>query len=124
MWIALDFNDIDMSANGKYMTGILSGTSIWMSSDYSTTWSAKKLGFGSLNWNVISMSYTGQYQTIGVDVGVGSSYIYIYNDYGNSWPLRLTEYPGLAWRVLAISNNGFVQAACGTSDSIFIYRKP
>ncbi|MDD5454762.1 MAG: C25 family cysteine peptidase [Candidatus Ratteibacteria bacterium] len=84
-----------------YITAVVSGGQIHISTDCGETWEAKE---SNRDWRGIAMSFTGQYQTATVFRG----YIYVSSDYGKTWEARMTD-SNRDWWSVAMSSNGQYQ---------------
>jgi photosystem II stability/assembly factor-like uncharacterized protein len=104
---------IAMSSDGRYITAIASN-SISISDDFGQTWTNRPNLF-PLNSTLIkiSMSYSGQYQSI-VSVGIATC-IYRSADFGNTWVATLIL--PIEWIDIAISSDGRIQTAIASGPS-------
>lgn len=67
---------------------------------------------GSKNWNIVSMSSTGQYQSS----SVGNGYIYTSYDFGVTWTQRDSY---RSWKGISLSSTGQYQSAIEQSSYIY-----
>jgi len=100
------WQDIDISANGKYQTAVrLSNTqtAIAVSSNYGITWTTKNING---NFVSVSISKDGRYQLLGSNGGT----LFLSTDYGETFNAVTT--PGTAnWAGVAVSRDGRLQTA-------------
>lgn len=75
---------IAMSGTGQYHTASVNKRYLWISSDYGYTWLPNT--FKTDEWTGISISDTGEFQTV-----IATSAVYISLDYGVSWESISTE---------------------------------
>jgi len=106
-----NWQKVAMSNNGKHQTIIvrsklaptadpLGSGNIFLSHDYGKTWDTiKKNDSFNLNWEGLSMSGTGKYQTAVVE----GSNIYTSTDYGVNWKMNKAS---SNWITVCMSNSG------------------
>ena len=129
--VTTSFNKISISGNGKYISAIvhplssslLSGT-VFSSTNYGNNWNTYTINPFTGFIQSLSMSFTGQYQTI-VSAGtqlynggsVTSGNIYVSSDYGVNWTSKQSLING--FQSVAISSTGQYQVTvqCGTSSN-------
>lgn len=116
-----------ISLNGQHQAVISCGDTIYRSSDYGNTWTYISDEFDALYNSIqsfqyagISMSYSGQYQTIVCEQ------IYTSNDYGVSWTQQDIYSDGLDhgfddrnWTGVSISSTGQYQTAVDNGGDIY-----
>ena len=88
------------------------------STNYGQNW-VQSINF-TKNWNAISMSSSGQYQTACENDSGGS--LYVSSDYGNNWT-QLASTIGYEWTNVSISSSGQYQSAIaydGTAYYIYV----
>ena len=117
---------VSMSSDGKYQTSVTFGSffnegnynqygTIYRSDDYGHTWT-QPLNLPDLTGVLctgISVSGSGQYQTMVSVVFNSSSNIYKSNDYGNSWTITFSPNNGMFLLNIDISENGKYQLVSG-----------
>jgi hypothetical protein len=116
---ALDWGSITISSTGQYQSAVLSGSSsnIYTSSNYGILWTPRIMTTN--NYKNISMSATGQYQSVTTS---SSGYLYISSNYGVAWNQRSNS-PPAAPAILAncnnisVSSNGMYQLVTSTSST-------
>jgi hypothetical protein len=81
--------------------------------NYGTTWT--QTSEIATNWQSVSVSLTGQYQTA-VVYGGG---IYTSNNYGTSWTLQTGAPTKAYWYSVSISSSGQYQIACANLGSVY-----
>ena len=69
----------------------------------------------SLNWQCVSVSSSGQYQTAVVNCNICGN-IYISSDYGQSWKISSNLFGPQEWYYVAVSSSGQYQTAVVNSD--------
>jgi len=114
-----------ISLNGEYQTVLSCGDNVYSSSDYGETWNPIQEENGNLYNSIwgfqyagVSMSYSGQFQTIACE------HIYISNDYGVTWSEGIIPDPddGFGdknWRGVSISSTGQYQTAVDYGGNIY-----
>lgn len=112
---------VSVSLCGKYQTVLSCGDSIYSSSDYGKTWNRYNDEESSLYnaietfpTGVVSMSFTGQHQTI------VSENIFVSNDYGQTWVDVFDDFSDLNWKYVSISSNGQYQTAVESTGEIYV----
>ncbi len=110
------YKDIDMSADGKYISfpyhTAINGYRVYYSSDFGSSFLF--YSFGAVNYvKKIEMSASGRCQM--ASVGIGS--VYVSSDYGASWSSALSSSLGVD---IAMSASGLYKAAVG-SDAMYAY---
>jgi photosystem II stability/assembly factor-like uncharacterized protein len=108
---------VSQSFTGKYQT--IASETIYISNDYGQTCRNVFEGqdFFDRNWEGISISSTGEYQSA-IDNG---GLIYTSDDYGNSWnPNENLNVLNKNWKAISISANGKYQTAVNTNGDIFV----
>lgn len=108
---------ISVSFTGQYQT--IASESIYTSNNYGETWINVFEGqdFFERNWDGISISSTGQYQSA-VDNG---GFIYISNDYGQTWnPNNNLNTINKNWKAISISSDGSFQTAIDNNGGIYV----
>jgi hypothetical protein len=102
------WQSVSLSSTGQYQTAVVTGGTIWTSSDYGVSWIARTTP-GSRGWWWVSLSSTGQYQTAVVNGGN----IWTSSDYGVNWTERTTGTPAATrgWYSVALSATGQYQTA-------------
>jgi photosystem II stability/assembly factor-like uncharacterized protein len=104
------YMSIACSETGQYVTAVTDSDVIYVSSDYGASWTQIFITIGKST--CVSMSKTGQYQTI-VAIRTSPSYLgYIYrsSDYGASWTQVLV--PDVTyWSSVSLSASGKTQVA-------------
>jgi hypothetical protein len=76
--------------------------SIYRSTDYGFNWALAPTQPSAQNWQSVSLSASGQYQTAVVSAG----FIYTSTDYGATWALATTQPTAQTWRSVSISGSG------------------
>ena len=109
--ISQSFVSNAMSMSGEFQTALALNGGIWISSNYSVTWS--KYNLDDLSWCSVSMSETGQYQTA---VAAGSG-IWLTSNYGINWYNILPN--SLLWTYVSISASGKYQTAVTNADGLW-----
>jgi len=108
---------VSMSFSGEYQT--IASESIYVSKNYGKTWINVFEGqdFFERNWDGISMSSTGEYQSA-IDNG---GFIYTSNDYGKTWISNNNlNTLNKTWQSISISANGNLQTALDNNGGIFV----
>ena len=103
--------NISMSLSGQYMTATYY-TSFYTSSDYGITWNRSFTPNSTNSWTGISISSTGQYQTVvstGTTIGGSIPWIYLSSDYGKTWVPILTTFNNQGYDLVKISSTGQYQ---------------
>ena len=101
-----------VSASGQYQTTVVYGGSIWVSSNYGSTWTTVATG---LAWSSVSISASGQYQTAVVYGGL----IWISSNYGLEWTSTNNDFSA-DWDTVQMSASGQYQTAVVYGGSIWI----
>jgi hypothetical protein len=115
------WKSISVSSNGHYQSAVVSGGSIYNSSDYGSTWLANNNAPTNVNWYCISLSSTGKYQSAVIYGGQ----VYISSNYGATWDPKAPgaiwdpAAPGANWNSISISSTGQTQVA--TINGGYIY---
>jgi len=116
--IPTNCRQVSVSSSGQYQTIITTNSGgpgfIYRSINFGASW-ASATGAPSANWQSLSMSADGQYQT----AGIGGGFIYRSANYGASWA-SATGAPSANWYSLSMSADGQYQTA-GMYGG-FIYR--
>jgi hypothetical protein len=107
---ARSWTDVAMSSDGKFQTGTVNGSQIYVSSDYGNTWTAKD---SSRVWYGVAMSSDGKVQAAVVYGGQ----IYESYDYGATWAAKDSA---RNWNEVAMSADGRYQTAVVDSGLIYI----
>ena len=93
-------------------------TNVGLSSNtYGNNWSQITTA-GSRNWNCVSISSSGRYQTAVVGTDATGKYIYLSSDYGATW----IEYTSLGvkdWKYVSMSSRGQYQTVVAAFDYIY-----
>lgn len=108
---------ISMSFNGKYQT--ITCESIYVSNNHGETWRNVFEGqdFFDRNWDGISISSDGKYQSA-VDNG---GFIYISEDHGNTWIQNENlNVLNKNWKAISISATGSFQTAIDNNGGIYV----
>ena len=105
-WLA-----ISLSASGKYQTAIEEDGDIYKSIDFGRTWTQSQ-NVGTAATNSISISLTGQYQTIG-----NGHQIFVSNNYGITWS-EVYNF-GTAQIFVAMALTGKYQAVLSSGDGLY-----
>ena len=114
---------VSISLNGKYQAVLSPGDSLYSSSDFGNTWtrfndanSDLYNSISSFPMGGISLSFTGQYQSI------ASEDIYVSNDYGATWigVNKNAPFNDHNWVGIAISTTGQRQTATDSGGDIYI----
>lgn len=111
----LPWNDIAMSANGKYQTAVADNIA-FRSEDYGASWT-EILDLKDIRWNAASISADGKTQVVCCNPGQ----IYISTDYGNSWSIMQGSFKW-DWISVVISADAKVIAATTLNEYIYISR--
>jgi hypothetical protein len=110
---------VSVSSSGQYQTIITTNSGgpgfIYRSINFGASW-ASATGAPSANWQSLSMSADGQYQTAGMYGG----FIYRSINFGASWA-SATGAPSAGWLSLSMSANGQYQTAVINSFTGTIY---
>jgi hypothetical protein len=93
-----------------YITAVVPGGQIYISTDYGDTWNAKD---SNRNWSGVAVSFTGQYQTAVVSGGK----IYVSENYGEDWS---PEDSNRNWYDVAMSPDGKYQTAVVLGGQIYV----
>ncbi len=101
---------IAMSSNGKIQTGLIGGSSVFVSTDFGKNWSTKNYNY---NWKSVSMSSDGKIQSAVVDGGK----IYISTDYGSTWTNKDSS---RAWSSVSVSADGKIQTAVVNGGQVYV----
>ena len=117
-----NWTGIAMSSDGKYIAGVASEGTPYLSSDYGTSWKGinpdSSASATTLRWSGIDMSSDGKYLAAVVSGG----YVYTSDDYGVTWknkssgPLAAKS----SFHATAISNDGKYIVALVSSAGIFV----
>ena len=112
-----EWTSISVSASGQYQTAVVYGESIYISSNYGSTWTSTNTSAGNKDWKSVSISASGQYQTA---VVYGGS-IYISSNYGSSstWT-PITSTGNKNWQGVSVSASGQYQTAVVYGGSTYI----
>jgi photosystem II stability/assembly factor-like uncharacterized protein len=112
---------VSVSLCGKYQSVLSCGDSIYTSNDYGVTWtryndteSSLYNAIATFPAGAISMSFTGQYQTI------ASESLYVSTDYGETWTDAFGEFSDFNWQCVSISSDGLHQTAVESTGDIYI----
>lgn len=105
-----------ISANGQYITGVINGGQIYVSSNYGVTQTAYD---STRAWNSVSISANGQYQTAVVNSTSTTGYIYVSSNYGLNWSPYMTD-TNRAWTSVSVSATGQYQTAVVTTGYIYV----
>lgn len=113
---------VSISLNGKYQSILSCGDSVYTSNNYGLTWSRLSDDHSDLYNSIetfptggISLSYSGQYQTI------ASETIYVSTDYGQSWRdvFAGQYFNDHNWDGIALSSTGQYQTAVDSTSEIY-----
>jgi photosystem II stability/assembly factor-like uncharacterized protein len=112
---------LSVSLCGKYQTVLSCGDSFYTSSDYGNNWNRYNDTESTL-YNAIetfpagsvSMSFTGQYQTI------ASESLFVSSDYGQTWTDAFSDFSDYNWQCVSISSDGHYQTAVESTGDIYI----
>lgn len=102
--------NIAISSIGQYQTVAVSSGSVFVSSDYQTSWT--ETGFIA-NWNSITMSSTGQYQTAVISNG----FVFVSSNFGLTW---IQSGSSKVWTSNSMSSSGSTQIACVYGGNAYI----
>ena len=100
---------VSMSASGKYITAVQFEGNVYTSDDFGNTFIQVVVADITTGqyWGMVSISASGQYQTIGI-IRV-PEYLYRSEDFGKTWT-RITNLPvGGDWSTVAVSSSGQYQ---------------
>jgi photosystem II stability/assembly factor-like uncharacterized protein len=90
---------------------------IYTSNDYGVTWTRNTTSSLNKPWTSISISKSGQYQTVCYGYYDGTyGEIYVSNTYGNIWRKIVFSNSNNNWQVLRISDSGQYQTANNSSN--------
>ena len=108
-----DYNTCAMSFTGQYQTVIGDSNTILTSSDFGVKFIARSAEAG-IHWTGVSISSTGQFQTIVTSTGdnVPSGRIYVSSDFGVTWTNRQPAGVTYRWTGVSISSSGQYQSVC------------
>ena len=108
---------IACSANGQYITGVVTGGSIYYSNNYAVTMTASaSAGTTAANWSAVAMSASGQYQIATINSGS----IYYSSNYGVTWAASATiGTTAVAWSAIAMSASGTYATAVVNGGQIW-----
>ena len=106
---------IAVSKSGKYQTACVRSGSIYISSNYGSTWRPVA---STQNWSGVSISASGKYQ-VACSNAPSDSQIYISSNFGSNWS-PVTGTSSVGWSSVSISASGQYQTACVDSGSIWI----
>jgi hypothetical protein len=117
--------DSAISTTGKYQAAVNSTGTVYVSSDYGSSWTGVSTGASVLV--SVAVSGTGQYMYAGDEyVSSGAiNYIYMSSDYGASWStLSGSSISGGRWFGLACSSDGtsYLYAINNSSSGFSIYQ--
>jgi photosystem II stability/assembly factor-like uncharacterized protein len=113
---------LSVSLCGKYQSIISSGDSLYTSDNYGVNWTRYEDTFSDLYNSIetfptggISVSFTGQYQSIACES------IYLSNDYGKTWNNAFADldFEDHNWDGIAISSTGQIQTATDSGGEIY-----
>ena len=113
---------VSVSLCGQYQSIISSGDSLYTSNDYGNTWnrygdteSDLYNSIESFPTGAISISFTGQYQSIACEN------IYLSQDYGQTWQNAFVgqDFDDHNWDGIAISSTGKMQTAVDSGGDIY-----
>jgi len=102
-----------ISASGQFITCCGNGQPVLISNNYGETFTQS---LGSNNYTFLSMSASGQYQTITLLSGTN---VYISSNYGKDWTLTYVNATATAVNYIAISASGQYQILGGTSCAFY-----
>ena len=106
---------IACSANGQYITGVVTGGSIYYSNNYAVTMTASaSAGTTAANWSAVAMSASGQYQIATINSGS----IYYSSNYGQTWTIA-SGTASSAWSAIALSASGTYATAVVNGGQIW-----
>ena len=110
------FNDIKISANGRYQTICGNLGQIVYSTDYGYNWTT--ITFGSDNLLSITMSKSGRYQSV-CGTSDYSNSILMSKTFGVTWKYSNFQNNSKQWNSISCSSCGQYQTLCGNSEFIF-----
>ena len=102
---------VSISASGKYQSAIEEDGDIYVSNNFGSTW-IQRANIGTSLTNNISISLTGQYQTV-----ANGTDIYISNNYGISW--NQVYNLGFSQIFVSMCLTGEYQAVVSSGDSLY-----
>ena len=112
---------VSVSLSGKYQVVLSCGDSFYTSNDYGQTWNRYNDTESDIYNSIqtfpdggVSMSFTGQYQTI------ASENIFVSNDYGQTWTSVFDAFSNYDWQSVSISSDGLYQTAVEYTGNIFV----
>jgi photosystem II stability/assembly factor-like uncharacterized protein len=106
---------VSMSFTGEYQTIV--SESVYVSSDYGKTWTDAFGDFSDFNWQSVSISSDGKYQTALESTGD----IYVSKDYGVTWNPVVTDLvSNKQWTAVSISANGNFQTAIEYGGTVYL----
>jgi photosystem II stability/assembly factor-like uncharacterized protein len=103
---------ISVSSTGKYQSAITQAGDIFVTNDYGLTWTLPN-NIGPSDNNSISISYTGQHQTVSNGLS-----IFVSNDFGANWIQTFRR--GASQIFVTISLNGQYQTVVSCGDTVYI----
>jgi intein/homing endonuclease len=103
--LSVNNNLLTQIEGGLYYGRVRVSENQWALSNVGATWT-ERTGAGSRNWNSVSLSSDGKYQTAVVYGG----YIYTSSDYGATWTER-TGAGSRNWNSVSLSSDGKYQTA-------------
>jgi len=107
---------VAMSADAQYQLATTT-SSAYLSTNYGNTWTQIAAITGTLSYNAVSISSTGQYQTIVVNNGA----LWNSRNYGSSWAMNPTAPTGAnAWAGISLSSTGQYQTAVTSTNGIYM----
>jgi len=101
-----------MSSNGRVHIALVTGGSIYVSTDFGKTWSERNVDAGPQNYTGAAMSVDGKNQTVVTTGGL----IYTSEDYGQTWNSRHTI--GNYYSV-SMTSDGAIQVVVETGGSVY-----
>jgi hypothetical protein len=114
------WKSVAMSSDGTKQTTNSEGGFIWNSTDTGSTWTQNTVvGDSGVYWSNISVSSTGQYQTV-VPSSTTPFDIFTSNDYGATWTQDVSVGGTKNWYGIDMSSGGTKQTAVATGDYIWV----
>jgi hypothetical protein len=113
------FNDTDIIAAGYSASKLLEAN--YQVSELNPSQTVFSIGTTftvtgpSKNYNSVSLSSTGEYQT----ATVGGEYVYVSTNYGITWTAKITD-ANRSWGAVSISGTGQYQTVVGSNTQIYI----
>ena len=107
-----------MSSDGKYLAAV-SGTNVYVSSDYGASWRVSTVGLPSGNsLKYIAMSNDGKF----IATVSGYGHVYVSSDFGATWPDKSTGVIAniVLWKSIDISDNGKIIAAVAHPGHLYV----